>query len=92
LQLFYHLLFPLSLPVIILLEGMAYTRNHRFFGAVGAFQAVNTSIILLGNVFFFGWMRGAKTNVTMTEVVMTNIVFLIHKIMVATKVCVSHQM
>lgn len=83
----YHVFFPLSLPILWAVDGVIYAANHSWAGRAIYFDFTLSLVMLTMNIIFFGWLQGVDTRVTPTEIILADIVYLFHKVMVATKVC-----
>ena len=84
----YHLFFPFSLPILWAVDGFIYAHNHSWASRTILFDSFMNLTMMFMNIAFFGWLQGANSRVTLTEIILADIVFGFHKLMVATKVCI----
>jgi hypothetical protein len=82
----YHLFFPFSLPILWALDGFIYAANHTWASRSIVFDSFMSLTMCSMNIIFFGWLYGTNTRATLTEVILADIVYAFHKLMVATKV------
>jgi hypothetical protein len=83
----YHVFFPLSYPFILMIDGRIYTQNHGWM-----FTTIVPLDLLIGclmgavNIVYFGYLIQGSTGITGMEIAMANCSYILHKLMVATKV------
>lgn len=79
-EFFYHMFFPLSLPIMVGFEGFNYARNHRFLNA--DLQLITGTMMFTLNTLYVIYK---PTCVTVVEICIANAVYALHKLMVASK-------